>query len=362
LAPPFAVAEILLVSKPLGPPWNDGAKNLVRDLAEASHRYRFRCLVPKGVPAPGGHIAEPIYSGGGQYAPSLLQNLRVLARLAKPDDVSLYHFFFAPNPKTSMVASALMKLRRRPTVHTVVSKPSGRPPLFADVHIALSESTAATLRDLGARDVRVIPPGLPLEPPNLGERGLEFRKRMVLTSRRFQPRHQKPLVLFAGDLVAGGGARVFAQAAATSKAFHAVFACRPKGAGHAAERAAVQQIVMDASFMGQVTDMAALLSVVDVVCLPATNLLGKMDIPMVLLEALRLGKPVIVSDRPPLSELDQPGVIQVEPTAEALRVAIEDLLPATHAPTSLSGRYDILRMAAAYEDIYEELLLGGTKR
>lgn len=343
------MAEVLLVSKPLAPPWTDGAKNLVRDLCEHTTRHRFRCLVPKGVDAPGGHIAEPIYGSSGDYAPALVDNLKVLARLARPrrDDADIFHFFFAPNPRTSVAAAAMMRFRRKPTVHTVVSRPNGKAPLFADIHVALSEHTAWTLKNLGAKDVRVIRPGIPETPPTLDGSRKTLRERLELPDR--------PLVLFPGDLIEGGGAPLFAEVARSSEAFHPVFACRPKGEGHERLEARLRAEVRDATWLGEVSDMPALLAAVDAVCLPATNLLGKMDIPMVLLEALRLGRPVVVSNHPPLSELDQPGVMRVEPRVEALRPALEALMAADHAPPTLAPQYSVTAMAAAYEALYDEL-------
>ncbi len=40
--------EVLFVSKPVAPPWNDSNKNLVRDLARGMTRYRPHVMVPRG--------------------------------------------------------------------------------------------------------------------------------------------------------------------------------------------------------------------------------------------------------------------------------------------------------------------------
>lgn len=109
-APP----AVLMVSKPIVPPWSDSGKNLVRDIVAHTPGYRFHVLVTRGAPAPfPDAVAEPIYGDAGAYAPSLAENLRVLRRLARPDRVPLYHFFFAPNPRTSTAARWILRLKRQ---------------------------------------------------------------------------------------------------------------------------------------------------------------------------------------------------------------------------------------------------------
>src|SRR5690348_4919222 len=95
----LAVPDVLFVSKPVAPPWNDSNKNLVRDLARGLSRYRARVLVPKGqtFDAPNA-ISEPLYRTASAYAPSKLANARVFARLLTGTRADVWHFFFGPNP------------------------------------------------------------------------------------------------------------------------------------------------------------------------------------------------------------------------------------------------------------------------
>ena len=362
-APSCAVAEVLLVTKPLVPPWTDGAKNLARDLVtHATGRHRFRCLVPWGAEPPGpASTGERIYAAPGAYSPALADGLRVLARLCLPDRVPLYHFFFAPNPRTNRVAAAVLGVKRRRVVHTVVSRPTGTVRWFADVHVALSEATARALRAAGAPDVRVIRPGIPWAAPPSPEERAAGRAAFEL------PRDAR-VVLFAGDLVPGGGADVLADAVLRVPDVLAVFACRPKGQGHEARRKALaERLGSRARFLGEVDDMGRLVAAADVHCLAATDLHAKMDLPMVVLESLRAAVPVVVAAAPPLSELggEAEGVIQVAPDdpvalAAALR-ALFDVPDRRWALGEAGWRhviraFDAARMAHEYETLYDELL------
>jgi len=358
-----AVAEVLLVSKPLVAPWTDSAKNLVHTLlTQATGNHHFNCFVPKGGHLPLAHATcESIYADAGNYAPGLGQNMRVFWRLMRPDSQSIYHFFFAPNPRTNRMARLALMFKGKKVIHTVVSQPKGDVPWFADVHVTLSEHTQKRLIQAGAKDVRLIQPGIVDLPPLSAEEKAKVRRAVQLPA-------DKPVVLFAGDLVAGGGAEVLADAVLRlSKEVIVAFACRDKGEGHKEMRAQLSAKLGRRSFwLGQVHDMPALAGAVDLQCLPATNLWGKMDLPMVLIESLSRGVPVITTQVPPLNELgnEQQGVIHVSPgDPDQLAARIESLLVDKAALTKLGElarlstieRFSAQRMVAAYDQLYTEL-------
>lgn len=317
------MAEVLVVSKPLVPPWTDGSKGLARDLIRFAENTRFH-------ESPAGWRWKE----------------RAVLRLLKPDRVPLAHFFFAPNPRTSRIVNALFRVKRRRAVHTVCSRPVDNVHTwFADVHVALTETTAAELRDAGAPDVRVIAPGI----------APEVHETDPIATRRELGLPDGPLVLFAGDLAEGGGAGELAEALLKLDGAHGVFAWRPKSPeDEARHRALAEKLGKRASWLGLVDDMLALVAACDVQCLPATDLTAKVDLPLVLLEGLRAGRPVLIADTPPINELKGHGVRTTEPTPGAIAAALSELL-ADPPKCSLPEQYDARRMAGAYEALYEEL-------
>ena len=83
--------RVLFVSKPLAPPWNDGSKNLARDVASRLVRARATVLTtPNAPPIPrrtGAPVdAEAIYRDAGRFTPALSANARVFARLVTYPD------------------------------------------------------------------------------------------------------------------------------------------------------------------------------------------------------------------------------------------------------------------------------------
>src|SRR5687768_8795983 len=202
---PARAVEILFVSKAVAPPWNDSSKNLVRDLASALTRHRAVVLSTReAAPALSlGHAAiEPIYPAASAYAPSIAQNARVLRRLLAGRRADLWHFFFAPNPRTSRFGALASRLRRVRTVQTVCTAPRDdldpRPLLFADRTVVLSPPTESRLHAAGVppeRVVRIPPCVAPLEPHD------DARRRATRAALGLPP--DRPLVVYPGDLEFG---------------------------------------------------------------------------------------------------------------------------------------------------------------
>ena len=115
--------------------------------------------------------------------------------------------------------------------------------------------------------------------------------------------------------------------------------------------------------------MQELLGACDICLLPAESLYAKMDYPLVLLEALALGVPLIVADSPPLTELLDDPVGRLVPPGDpaALAAAVRGMLgESDQAREALARRcreaaclrYDIAAVSRTHEDLYEDLLTG----
>jgi len=135
--------------------------------------------------------------------------------------------------------------------------------------------------------------------------------------------------------------------------------------------AALWGLGRDVRFLNEVDDMAGLLNLADLSVMPVERLYAKMDVPLVLLEHMALGRPVVVSDSQPLVETIQGGrggVAVRHGDVARLSEAVVDLLRDDRARSELgqSARrlveemFDVRRSAEAYADLYDELLSGGT--
>jgi glycosyltransferase involved in cell wall biosynthesis len=127
------------------------------------------------------------------------------------------------------------------------------------------------------------------------------------------------------------------------------------------------------AFLGDVRDVAALLSEVDVFVLPTRNA-GRMEgCPVALLEAMSSGRACVATDVPGSRDIVEPGqsgllvsADDVEALADRIRVLAGD--PGRRADLGAAARrrvlenYAIEREVAAHEALYEEILGTSSKR
>ncbi len=378
--------HVLLISKPLCPPWHDSGKNWARDVAAygGGDQVVHHVLVPNHQGQVWAEhpnvVAEPIYAADGSFSPRLLDNARALRRLVERGRCQAVHFCFAPNPRTNRLARLAMRWRRQPSVHTVLSVPARfedvSQVLFAERVVCVSRSTADRFIAQGISGVEVIPASIPVpEPLAAAEpaRIADIAARFGLTSGR-------PIVVFPGDYEFSRAADIFAGAIEhlwRNIEADFVFACRIKRKESLRREASIKQRLQAphqagrVHFLREVHDMRALLALAQVVTLPAESTYAKMDIPLVLLEALAEQTPVVLADVAPLRETlgdapNQNGGLLVPPLdAPALANALSGLLRDQRAAAELgqNGRRHVLQHHNAaitcrrYADIYRDLHL-----
>lgn len=307
--------RVLVVSKAVVPPWNDGSKNLARDLATFVDPARARMSVFGVVGDDSPDLANanvlPVFGRAGKFAPGLREQVRAFSALVKHAHThDILHFVFAPTQKTARAVRTLrpvLRMRgfRGRTIQTVASRPKhfddAKQVLFADTVVVLSEWAARALVSQGV-NASVIVPSAPA-PVVSKERVLAMRAELSLEKR--------PIVLYPGDYEVSRGARSFADivdAAISELPDHAfVFACRTKNEASRKVQAAIAQRFGAATarvkVLGNVTDMHALLAGSESVVFPVDDLYGKVDLPLVLLEALAVGVPMVVAGGGPLEEI-----------------------------------------------------------
>lgn len=369
--------DILFVSKPVAPPWNDSGKLLPYLIAKHLVGYRIAVLTPRDRPLDLPYVHnEPVYSASSSFAVPMFEKLRLLKFLMLREPPPLAHFFFTPNPPT--VSAARMFRRRHPrtrVVQTIMSLPHQvstlQQGIFADVVIAwsrLAEQVANdAIRDRGlkSRVVRIGPGIEPLSPMTREER--------ATTRARLGLPNDRPVVLFAGDLEFSDAAAVTFDAAENLHARSQtcfVCACRDKTPAGRRTREALNQIaaplIADGSVvvLGEVPDFHDLLRCVDCQILPAETTYAKTDLPLVVLEGLSAGVPAIVGTGTAMDELVQAGAAMGVPphSPEALASLLNGLLQGRGCSAlGATGRNWVLKnhtaavMAEAHRKVYDEL-------
>jgi phosphatidylinositol alpha-1,6-mannosyltransferase len=366
--------RVLFVSKPIVPPWSDGSKCLVRDVAIHLQTTQGVVMTTGAVPegALPAHVAtRAVYKNRGGFAPTVQDNARVLLHLLLTRQAELWHFVMAPNARTCSVARALRRVRRVPVVQTIASQPRSfdnmQALLFGDVVVAQSQwtrdSVLAALPTGHSIDVRVLPPPVgPVAEP--------AADRVAAVRAQFGIPAGAPLFLYPGDLEVSQGARVMASL--VDPLLRAVpgavvfFACREKTPHAAKVRAEIEAQLQGAAvrFAGELPDFAALLKASTALLFPVDDLYGKVDLPIALLEAMLLGVPVLALAQGPLLDL-RGGACLVDPgNLEGWSQICTQLhgdagfLQQTRerGRAFVAVQHDAQRIAAGYEKIYESLL------
>ena len=367
--------RVLFVSKPVVPPWNDGSKNLVRDVVSNLSQTRATVMTTPGADVLGERVTNDyVYLAKSRFSPALAENARVLARLLRKDTHDAWAFVFAPNPKTSLVAKgAIAAARARGFRGSIVQIVASAPAswdgvsrlLFGDVVVALSDFTRDHLAVAGvSRDVRVIPPcARPLGLASAAEIH-EVRTRYDLG--------EGPIVLYPGDYEVSTGAATVAKAVrvlvAARPDVRVLFACREKTARSGEARAKIEAELASAGLSqhvrhaGNVPAMAPLVHAAAVVAFPVDDLYGKVDIPLVLLEAMAAKKPIIVCRGGPLEALTHARFVDPKShhalAAEVLRLLTENALASEVSTAGFelyNTRFSPRAVGASYDALFREL-------
>jgi len=307
------LAKILMISKPIVSPWDDSAKNIVRSQLLHSKKHSYRVLgTSTSLPPAEDVIVDPIYKGIGEYSPSLFQNLRVMIHGLRARGADIYHYFFAPNKVTSIAGRVQSFVANVKSVQTVCSRPLSfekiNDLLFCDKVIVLSQDTQKQMVNAGVDSDRLrhIRPGIePLEELSVLERQ-EIRKEYGI-------KEDAPFVVFPGDYEFSSAAKTVGDTVPLlAKAFpniKIVFACRIKREASKNIRDEIKNKILESGFsdrvifLENVKDMPRFVGSADVAIMPSESLYAKMDVPLVLLEAMSQKVPIVVADVAPLNEL-----------------------------------------------------------
>jgi O-antigen/teichoic acid export membrane protein len=371
--PPARPSVYLLTSHPVGPPWDGADTNLARALLTASIGVDFTFVGSREdtTPWPEGHRRRAVPYG--RHEPNTPQQLRLLARLSRErpgEDLVHMIITFRESVLKERALRALPLVRES---RLVVTCPSGYHlplPLLRSARavVAVSHRTEQALRRAGLDQVHRIPPGVDVDwfspaPRSAGERLLGLGAR--------------PTILFAGHYDVGGGLEsaldVLERMRSRVPSIRLLTAMRRRpGRSDDRRRTEIAARVRARGLAESIVELgpaanirAALHSSVAAIFQPLAVGL-KMDLPMVLLEALACGRPVVVSPADSLGELaDGSRAVVVEEPARGGTIDHLERLVTDPAYARACGaaarelalrRYAAADMAAAYADLYRSIL------
>lgn len=352
--------RVALITKPLVEPFHDGTKVLARDLVRGSSQEISFVYI--GRPkrsirwAAGDRVLEPWRTGAlGVRAQTLALGGR---------DVDVLHGLFVPNAASSGGLRAIARARPRLAVVQTVTAGHGVGRRLShlrgmDAVVCTSNATARVLRDAGIERVHAIHPGVEL-PATAG----------------VGPRDQ--VMLYAGDLDGVTAHRLVTvgralRPGAPLDGWRLDIVSRPKGEGDARARSLLRRALADllargvVSLEGTVPDLPERMTRCGALLFCAPHCARKVDVPLVVLEAMARSTPVLVVAGPPAQE-----VFEVGAAPGRLARSVDDLVRwlGGQSPTSLATLGESARevaqahfsagtMAARYGELYRQVTRGG---
>jgi glycosyltransferase involved in cell wall biosynthesis len=370
--------KILLVTRPIAPPWDEASKNFAYFLSRNIFSVEIN-LMTKGInpDLPENVRQHPIYSASEIAGFNLSQKLRSLFfQLRSKGKFDLSHYFFTPTKLNSFLIKHFLSSKKTKTIQTVAtlredlwSDEDMKKLLFADLIITYSEYAKRKLESLGFQNVRRVYPGIDLE---------EYRKK---------PKNEKLLVQknlaisdfvinFTGEYTRLGAMDLvidsFIEISQKISVARLSLAVRVKNEKDARKKEKVIEKLKHHNLLEKVSffddgryRMSEVYNLCDISLFPVNDMRGKFDIPLAVVEAMATEKPVIISDLPILSELgnDKNSVIIEKGNLKQLTEAIFDLYenPEKRASIGQNARafveekFDIKKVAEEYKKIYQSL-------
>jgi glycosyltransferase involved in cell wall biosynthesis len=368
---------ILLATRALVPPWDEASKNFAYFLAKSITQYAVTVFTtPVALPdLPPTVTQDPCYTSAHL---DFNQKLRLLNALRNHrDDFDITHYLFTPTRRNTSMIKFFSHPTRGKTIQTIATlredlyKPSElKDLLFANHLVVYSDHSKARLEKLGFANVSRIYPGVDLDLYHPREKDVAAMQFFHLKSDDFIVMYPGEYMrLGATDMLTDWLIEYYQSNPNTNMKF--IFACRIKHDDDALKKNEIKRRFKRAGILDHIcftdtyTDMPTLYSIADVVVFPVSDMRGKFDIPLVIIEAYACGKPVILSDLPIFGEFSGEGFCATIPRGDTIALSeklaylkenkeIRDTI-GHNARAFVEQNFDLKQTVKQYEELYASL-------
>ncbi|MDD5489190.1 MAG: glycosyltransferase family 4 protein [Candidatus Moranbacteria bacterium] len=378
--------SILLLTRPICPPWDEGSKDFAYTLAKYASDFEIHLLTCKKSP-----FQKPSFRNGGNIVChdiytfsewNFEQKARAYIFLIKEflikggKDYDILHSFFTPTKLNVFALKICLRNKKLKTIQTlatlrddIYSDEHIKKIIHADLIITYSDYAKEKLKKIGFGNVQRIYPGIDINLFSPAPKKMELM-------RKFETKEDDFVINYTGEYVRLGDmddvVSVFSDLAKVNKNFKLHLAVRVKNEKDAKKKEEVGEkfekegifdrvaFIDDGSYV-----MEDIFNLCDVSIFPAQTMAGKFDIPLVVPEAMACGKPVIASNLERLKYfLNEENSILINPgDQESLRDNILYLYSNPEARRELGEKgmrfarenFDILKIVKEYEKVYESL-------
>ncbi len=364
--------KALFISRPIAKPWDEASKNFVFSLTKKLKSYTPTVLVNQQLSELHSSVTQhKLYSTDTLSA---RQKVRLLKLRKIRNEYDIIHFFFTPTRTNTTLLKSIFRRSRAKTVHTIATlNPSYgqstlRKLLWTDMIITYSQFAKRKLDSIGYRNVTCIYPGIDLVRYKPGLPSAHSLSLINLPAGRF-------IITFPGEYTRLGATDLLTELIPRLKKqipnLLFIFACRIKNEADRVKKQEIKEKLEHEGLSDHVLftdtfdDMPSLYNASDVIIFPVLNMHGKFDVPLAVIEAMACEKPVIISDLPVLVEFssDQNAILVKTGNLIELETALIILYKNPKQRNELGKKarkyteanYDISKIAAQYEKLYDEL-------
>ena len=372
--------KVLLVTRPIAPPWDEASKNFAYALAmdlQSTADLELHLMTNGFVSQlPTEVIQEQIYTNS-QNDFNFSQKMRLFwFLLCNSHKFDIIHLLFTPTKLNTFFIKLVLSFSKAKTVQTVAtlredifSDAEIKKLMFADVIVTYSDYAKNKLLTLGLENSQRIYPGIDLEEYCKKEKKPELLAQCNFTAADF-------IINFSGEYTRLGAMDdvidSFIETSAKIPSIKLSLAVRVKNERDAKRKEGVVEKLQKNNLLSKVAfhddgkyDMTDIYNLADISIFPVQNMHGKFDVPLVVVEAMACEKAVIVSDLPILKEFtsEKNSITIAKGHVPKLTAAIVDLYENQEKRDSIgkNGRifceenFDIKKVSAAYEQLYKKL-------
>lgn len=390
--------KILLVTRPICPPWDEASKNFAYYLSQNIHPhtnvknfsppninkeigvgvkdFEIHILTNGTLPElPSNIIQESIYDSNHF---NLSQKIKLFNFLRKnKNNFDIVHYLFTPTRLNSSLIKTFAKSKAK-TIQTVAtlredlySNKDFKKMLFADSIITYSDYSKNKLEKLGFANTTRIYPGIDLDLYSPAPKDSEVMKKFGIKSDDF-------VVTYHGEYTRLGGTDNFMKSIIQNinlmreNNIKLILACRVKNDADKEKKEETTQIMKENKLEDCVllaektyTTMEKIYNLANVASFPVENMEGKFDVPLVVIEAMACEKPVIISNLPIFKEFaNEQNSVRIE--AGNMGKFFQSILdfkknPERYTEIGKNARkyveenFDIKKVAEKYKEIYKNL-------
>jgi len=379
------VKRILLLTRPICPPWDEGSKNFAYTLAKHAGDFEIHLLTcgsafaKASVDKKVNIIEHSIYTSPKWDWPQKVRAYIFLLKeflIKSGTEYDILHSFFTPTKLNVFALKLCLKNKKIKTIQTLATLRDDlydaeklRKIIHADFIITYSDYAKEKLEKMGFKNVKRIYPGIDIEKYSPAPKKSELMKKFGTSEDDF-------VINYTGEYVRLGDMddiiEIFSELTAEHKNFKLHLAVRVKNQKDAAKKKEVIEKLEKENILNRVAFiddgsyvMQDIFNLCDISIFPARTMAGKFDIPLAVVEAMACGKPVIASDIPRLKYfLNNENSILIPPgNREVLKQKILYLYNNPEARNDLARRgiafvrenFDIMKIVKEYEEVYENL-------